>query len=487
MFNKLQEWLTSKLGTNNSFNYTNIGEKFKDGVLFARLLQKYQVIPDNYVLNFKKSDFYAVCLNNIKNINIWLQLLDVVLEDCIIHEIACGKSLLVVNVLYQLYYKLENIKHNQILNNTNIKINTETNNNNNIVDLYKNINIRNNFWHKENKKHKWKMPISNYKILNFSKLFCNLEGVQYTAIDIIKFKKNINTKQNNILACIQHNMNSFYDLFIENLNDELFKNDFKEKSNKNHKNLLSIQYIKDEVTVTTNKLNNNNLQVINDLSLKINACDKNINNLQSNNYLDQNGQNCNYTSNNLLPVIQDLINKSSISNSLEIEESIIAQSLDEEECIHSEKQDFSNEYIHHTGLWSSEYLNIGQHECKQNILSMILNKVLNFEYDKNEISFVEIKKTHVSGVVDILQNEKMVQLLIENLLNNGILGFTADEAVAACLNAYKKETIISTNKGQLYQVLEEYEPPQINTKKQTNIQKLRNNSNTIVNGMYSDI
>lgn len=483
MFNMLREWLTNKLGTNNCLNYSNIGVKFKDGVLFAHLLQKYQVMPDNYVHNFKRSDFYAVCLNNIKNINIWLQLLDIVLEDCIIHEIACGKSLAVVNVLYQLYYKLQNIKHNQILNNTNFKVNTETNNNNKVVDLYKCNNIKNNFWHKENKKHKCKIPISNYKQFNFFKLFYNLEGVQYTAIDIIKLIKNISTKQNNILACIQYNMNSFYDFFIENLNNELFKNDLNEKSNKNHRNLLSIQYIKKDVTITTNKLNNSNLQGINDLSLKINACDKNINNLQLNNDLDQNGQNCNYTSNNLLPVTQDLINKSSILNSLEIEESI----LDEEECIHLEKQDFSNEYIHHTGLWSSEYLNIDQHECKQNILSMILNNVLNFEYDKNEISFVEIKKRHIAGVVDILQNEKIVELLTENLLNNGILGFTADEAVSACLNAYKKETIISTNKGKLYQVLEEYETPQIITKKQTNNQKLRINSNTNINSMYSDI
>lgn len=486
MFNMLQEWLTSKLGTNHCLNYSNIGEKFKDGVLFARLLQKYQVIPDNYVLNFKRSDFYAVCLNNIKNINIWLQFLDIVLEDCIIHEIACGKSLSVVNVLYQLYYKLQNIKHNQILNNTNFKVNTETNNNNNVVDLYKSNSIKNNFWHKENKKHKWKEPISNYKKFNFLKLFCNLEGVQYTAIDIIKLTKN-STKQNNILACIQHNMNSFYDLFIKNLNDELYKNDLNEKLNKNHRNLLNIQYIKDEVTATTNKLNNNNLQEISDPCLKINASDKNINNLQLNNNLDKNGQNCNYTSNNLLPVTQDLINKSSTLNSLEIAESIISQSLDEEEYIHSEKQDFSNEYIHHTGLWSSEYLNIDQHECKQNILSVILNKVLNFECNKNKISFIEIKKKHIAGVVDKLQNENMKQLLIENLLNNGILGFTADEAVSACLNAYKKETIISTNKGKLYQVLEEHKSPQIITKKQTNNQKLRNNSNTIVNGMYSDI
>lgn len=486
MFNILQEWLTSKLGTNNCLNYSNIGEKFKDGFLFARLLQKYQVIPDNYVLNFKKSDFYAVCLNNIKNINIWLQLLNIVLDDCIIHEIACGQSLSVVNVLYQMYYKLENIKHNQLLNNsknnTNVKVNTQANNNNNAVDLYKCNNIKNNFLHQENKKHKWKMPISNYKKFNFSKLFCNLEGVQYTAIDIIKLTKNINTKQNNILACIQHNMNSFYDLFIENLNNELFKDDLNQK----YENLLNIQYIKEEVTITANKLNNSTLQVINDLSLKINTCDKNINNLQLNNELDQNGQNCNYTSNHLLLVSQELINKSSILNTLEMEESIMAQSLDEEECIYSEKQNFSIDYIRHNGFWSSKYLNIDQHKCKQSILSMIVNNVLNFEYDKNEINLVEIKKPHVAGVVDIIQNESMVQLLIESLLNNGILGFTADDAVSACLNAYKKETIISTNKGKLYQVLKEYKP-QIITKKQTYNQKIRNNSDTIVNGMYSGI
>lgn len=127
MFNILEQWLTHKLGIDNclNLNFSNIGKRFKDGILFAHLLKKYQIIPDCYGNNFKKTNLYAVCLRNMKNVNLWLKLLDIIIEDYVIHEIASGQSLAITKLLYQLYFKFEMSKQYQVFDNKTIKVNKQ--------------------------------------------------------------------------------------------------------------------------------------------------------------------------------------------------------------------------------------------------------------------------------------------------------------------------------------------------------------------------
>lgn len=132
------------------------------------------------------------------------------------------------------------------------------------------------------------------------------------------------------------------------------------------------------------------------------------------------------------------------------------QSMDEYSYKNVVKQDTFDDYIQHTGLWSPEYLNINPYECKNNFLSVILREVLNFEYDKSKIQYLEIKKLKVAGVIDVIQNTKVKQLIKNNLNSKEILSFTAEDALTACLDDFIEEMKISMNKKELYQVLEEH-------------------------------
>lgn len=121
------------------------------------------------------------------------------------------------------------------------------------------------------------------------------------------------------------------------------------------------------------------------------------------------------------------------------------------------KQDIFDDYIQHTGLWSSEYLNIDSYDCKHDFLSTIIKEILNFEYDKSKVQFLEIKKSIIAGVIDVIQNTKVIKLIKNNLNSKEILSFTADDALTACLKDFKKEMRISMHKKELYQVLGELE------------------------------
>lgn len=166
---------------------------------------------------------------------------------------------------------------------------------------------------------------------------------------------------------------------------------------------------------------------------------------------------------------EEVRNENSTHNSMKTE-SFTTQSLDEFPFIHFVKQDIFNDYIHHIGLWSSEYLNIDPQKHKQDILSMIVRDVLNFEYGKSEVQFLEIKKAHVAGVIDIIHNNKVIQIIKKYLDSKEILSFTPNDALTACLNDYKEEMEISINKDKLYQVLE-VNPKKLyqNTKREKNI------------------
>jgi len=212
MFNILQEWLTCKLGTHycQNLNFNNVGEKFKDGFLFALLFQKYQVMPEKYVHAFKKSNHYDICLSNMKSINMWLQFLEIIIEDSAICEISHGQSLAVTTLLYKLYFKLEMSKKYKILNYINVEENQKLNNNI-IVNVCKNNNTflsrQKEIYNKE------RINTNHEKYCYVSKLFSNLDGISNNAVDVLKSINCINTCKGNGLKMLEHNMNSFYDLF----------------------------------------------------------------------------------------------------------------------------------------------------------------------------------------------------------------------------------------------------------------------------------
>lgn len=430
MFNILQEWLTSKLGTYycQNLNFNNVGEKFKNGFLFALLFQKYQVMPEKYVHAFKKTNHYDICLSNMKSINLWLQFMEIIIEDSDICEISHGQSLAVTKLLYKLYFKLEMSKNYKILNCINVEEDQKLNNNN-IVNVCKNSNTF--LSPKKEINNKERLNANHEKCCYVSKLFSNLDGISNNAIDILKSINCINTCKGNGLKMLEHNMNSFYDLFIMSLKKK--KNELIEKSNEVicRSALLNILNIEEENNIRTD---NKNFTITNQDSENVN---------QNIDLLTQ----------------EDLKNYSSTINSLKIEESTITQgsSLDEFKNEHFVKQDIFNEYLQHTGSWSSEYLNVDPFKFKQNNLSMIIKEVLNFEYGISEIKFIKIKNTNVAGVIDVIHNTKVIKLIKDNLRNKGILGFTAEDALLACLNKYNEEIQISMNKSKLYQVVEEYE------------------------------
>lgn len=254
MFSILQEWLNNKLGINNcwNLNFNNVGERFKDGVLFARLLQKYQVIPDSYVKDLKKTNYYTACLRNIKSINIWLKFMNIIIEDDVIYEIANGQSLAVTKLLYELYLKFEMFSSNQS-HSYDIKIRKIEPISNNMTIFCKSNNLPI-ISKQDRKKRKEKTFNTNKEILNELSLFCSLEGIEFTAFDLLKSKKNINKRKNDNLNFIHNNMNNFYNLFSKRLNSEMFKNDFDEKHNEICRSLKLDMFNKIEDTTTTGKL-----------------------------------------------------------------------------------------------------------------------------------------------------------------------------------------------------------------------------------------
>ncbi|VVC37182.1 CH-like domain in sperm protein,Calponin homology domain [Cinara cedri] len=471
MFEILKEWLICKLGLNFclSLSYDNIGEIFKDGVLFARLLHIYQVLPDQYIECFKKNNFYTVCLNNIKSINVWLQYLNIKIEDNVIQEIAHGKSPAVIYLLYQLYLKLEE-KPCQVPDDINKKENVQFNNNV-MTNSCKISSIQRNLRSKPKEKVWKKSSNLNTEKWNVLKLFCCLEGTQYTAIDILKSNKRI---KGSILDFIQNNMNCFYNLLINNLNDKFFENEITDKSNQICRCIIVDNLnLTDGNNVSIDEFDSNNTKLINNLNLEININKQNIlvTQLDSASQIVQNNKN---VSDNLYLSREELKNENLMGS--KINESSTTQGIDDHENIHFVKQNIFNEYTQHSGVWSNEYLNSEQFECKQHMLSMIVTEIINFDNSKTEIKCMDINKTSIAGVIDVMQNTTVVKLIKYILGTKRILNFTTNDAINACLDAYKKELEISLNKGELYQVLDNEQ--HAITKNQSNNLTLEKNSNS---------
>lgn len=456
MFEILQEWLTSKLGLTDcsNLNFGNVGEKFKDGVLFTRVLRKYRAIPDSNINNviIKKTNFHPACLNNIKNLNLWLRFLDITIDDHIINDIACGRSLAVTKLLYQLFFKLETSKQYGLLDGKKSEENKKTNGRT-IKNVCNNNNLKQNVGNQERRKYKDNLDNEIYNVL---KHFYGPKGIQHTtAIDIVKSTKN----KNDVLNFIQHNVECFYDLFIKILDDKLSKKP--DEICKSMINTLNAE----EYIMLHKRLNDINLNLkiinINDENLMATKLDKYKRQIIRNDYESH----------------DDLKNRKSKINTSKIED-YAPQSVDDQQDnnVNELKQDFFYEYLNHSGLWSFEYLNIDPpYTCKQNDLSTVIKKVLNYEEDASEIKSMNLEKSHFSGVVDLIHDTKVVKLIKDKLESKEILCFTAHEAVSACLNAYNEELKVSIDKGKLYQTLDEYNVYQTAVKKHSKNQKPKKN------------
>ena len=159
---------------------------------------------------------YMCFILYINNINNFMQ---IIIEDSAIHEIAHGQSLAVTKLLYKLYFKLEMSKEYKISNNINLEENQKLNN-----DIIPNVCKNNGSFlsYQKELKDKEKPNYANHeKYCKVSKLFSNLDGIPYTAIDVLKSINCINAGKDNDLKMLQHNMNSFYDLFIMSLNKSI--------------------------------------------------------------------------------------------------------------------------------------------------------------------------------------------------------------------------------------------------------------------------
>lgn len=290
------------------------------------------------------------------------------------------------------------------------------------------------------------------------KVLCDSGDIQYTTY----LTKSIKGSKYNTLNFMQYNMNNFSNLFEKKLNNKLFNKELKETSNGQCiSTILNILHTIEEGSIKADESKKYFIYQINNLDFKKDIYDKNVAAIEVNN-IKSVSDNLSYLSQ------EDLQTEDSTFYDLKTEGSTITQTSNESEYTHSVNQDNFYDYLQHIGFWSSEYLNVCPIKSEQKILSIIVREVLNFEYGISEIRYIKIRKSNIAGVIDVIENTKVVEIIKSNLENKEILCFTVDDAVSACLNAYKDEMKISLKKGELYQVFD-YAP--MTTRKTNNKQK----------------
>jgi len=438
MFVLLEKWLTSQLGNyiGPDLNLSNIGEKFKDGVLFARLLSKLQVMPDRHVHVLKKTHFHAACLTNMKRVRTWLKPLDIVVDDCAVRDIACGKSIAVTKLLYDLYFKFETVNgHRASADDSDVSLNDRPDDD--VVDSRTRV-----LTGRREKR-------EDGDTFDIHKIWCDdsgTAGIRYTAIDFLRSEN----RRESAVHFTQRNIDDFYDFFPNTLTTngkKFYENEFADgKSDETCK------------------------QILDDIA----NADGEVGNVVPNN----GGSN---PAGVLKPKTSD---GRDVSN-----ERKTFPDIDGKPNERSARQDrLLDEYLERTGRWSVERLN-GPTTAADvrgegaRLLSRVVKEVLNFEYGKSEIKPIELIRTRVAGVVDKIQSKRMVQMIADALDNKGILGYTADDALSARWNAVKEETDDSTNKSKSYWGADKYENA---AKEHENDQtEWDDNSDGIMNGTYA--
>lgn len=465
MFVLLEKWLASQLGNNvgSDLNLSNIGEKFKDGVMFARLLQKYQVIPDHYVRLLKRTDFYAACFVNIKVLNRWLKPLDISVNDRVVRDIACGQPIAVTRLLYQLYFKLETEKgyglYADVSENERLQDGVD-------IDLCSDVLPDRKDRGKRDGNRAFDSGIDG-TTFDIHKIWCDSDaaGVRYTAVDFLKSEN----RHKSVLQFIQHNMDTFYECFVNSLIDSkrFFRNEFAdEETDKTRCERILDDVLGTNVPCTVSN-NDGDSNLVSVLSSKTND----NNTVTIDNEHRRNSSNVN-------SVLDDSQHSISTFRNLTTSEYFALDEREQNERFARQNQLF-DEYLEHTGPWSSERLMVtnvhGERKENIRVLSTVVKEVLNFEYGKSEIKPIALKKTQIAGVIDKTQNKKVVRLIADSLRNRGILSFTADDALSACLNAFNEQS----NESKLYPGLDGSDQNVVEKQTQQD-----DNSDTFKSGMY---
>lgn len=103
----IQDWLGTRLGILLDLCPQKFGRNTKDGVLLAKLLYSYGVIPLHVLDKIKENKNYFVCYNNLKILKPWLEHIGVTQDDSSFQEIARGEGSYAISLFYAVYLNLE--------------------------------------------------------------------------------------------------------------------------------------------------------------------------------------------------------------------------------------------------------------------------------------------------------------------------------------------------------------------------------------------
>lgn len=102
----LKEWLIHQLGL-DSLNPKSICSKFQNGVLIGKLLQNYNVVSPNDFSQLINEDGEDIKMSNFQHIKVWLNLINISLDNDTINGIISGQRSIIFGFLYRLCFKLE--------------------------------------------------------------------------------------------------------------------------------------------------------------------------------------------------------------------------------------------------------------------------------------------------------------------------------------------------------------------------------------------
>jgi len=375
MFALLEKWLTNQLGDyiDSELSLSNVGEKFKDGVLFARLLHKYGAIPDRDVYALRRTRFYAPSLINVKKLNVWLKPLDIAIDECVVQDIARGQPFAVTRLLFRLYFKLEAVNRHQIC----------------VYD-----------------------PGAFERLASVDDVDdrCTSISPNSDDDDDEDYLKSAYRSRSTV-GLARHDTDCLYNAFSNCAND-------------------GERWLKDEFADTESDYETCDM-ILDDISRVKSRLPTTTDADPTNNTVNP--------ETNPSTAVSVSGGRRQFSD-VDRFEYPTEEKRERDERLARQEQ-LLDEYLERTGPWNSVRLNVPDaREGNARHLSTVVNEVLNFAYGISEIKPIAVRQTRVAGVVDKIQNKKVVQLIVESLGNRGILGFTADDALAACVNAYKVET-----------------------------------------------
>lgn len=104
----LKEWLIHQLGLEVNFLHpNNISSKFQNGVLIGKLLQNYNVMSLTDFSLLQSQEDETTKVSNFEHIKVWLNTINILLDDDTVNGIISGKSSALFGLLYRLCFILE--------------------------------------------------------------------------------------------------------------------------------------------------------------------------------------------------------------------------------------------------------------------------------------------------------------------------------------------------------------------------------------------